>query len=183
MEEQRQIYIVISQTGTILSRIIKAVTGAVYNHASISVDPTLQTMYSFGRMHPYNPVWGGFVKESPAYGTFHRFQNTKIVVLALPVGEQVYQDIKRYLEEMYDHRAQYTYNYIGLFLALFHLAYRSRDHYYCSEFVRHVLAEFDMIGQGEITGVVHPTNFMQLPEWRVVYQGSLQDFACESLIG
>ena len=31
----KQLYIVISQTGTLLSRILKALTGAEYNHASI----------------------------------------------------------------------------------------------------------------------------------------------------
>jgi hypothetical protein len=70
------IYIVISQTGTALSRILKFVTGAKYNHASISLVPDLSTMYSFGRLHPRNPFLGGFVVESPHSGTFKRFSGT-----------------------------------------------------------------------------------------------------------
>ena len=61
----KQLYIVISQTGTLLSRILKALTGAEYNHASISLSEDLEEMYSFGRRYPYNPFWGGFVMESP----------------------------------------------------------------------------------------------------------------------
>ena len=61
----KQLYIVISQTGTLLSRILKYITGAEYNHASISLSRDLDKMYSFGRRHPYYPFWGGFVIESP----------------------------------------------------------------------------------------------------------------------
>ena len=51
--QNRQLYIVISQTGTLLSRILKQITGAEYNHASISLSRDLERMYSFGRRHPY----------------------------------------------------------------------------------------------------------------------------------
>ena len=87
----REIYIVLSHTGSIVSRIIGRVTGKVYNHASISVDASLETMYSFGRVHPYNPVWGGFVKESPNYGTFRRFSDTEVQVLAISVNDEQYR--------------------------------------------------------------------------------------------
>ena len=71
--QNRQLYIVISQTGTLLSRILKQITDAEYNHASISLSRNLERMCSFGRRHPYNPFWGGFVIESPRTGTFKRF--------------------------------------------------------------------------------------------------------------
>ena len=70
--QNKQLYIVISQTGTLLSRILKQITGAEYNHASISLSRDLERMYSFGRRNPYNPFWGGFVIESPRTGTFKR---------------------------------------------------------------------------------------------------------------
>ena len=31
-----------------------------FSHVSISLDAQLNHMYSFGRLHPYNPFWGGF---------------------------------------------------------------------------------------------------------------------------
>ena len=87
----KQLYIVISQTGTLLSRILKALTGAEYNHASISLSEDLEEMYSFGRRYPYNPFWGGFVMESPHAGTFRRFSNTKVLVLSVTVSEEQYE--------------------------------------------------------------------------------------------
>lgn len=172
----REIYIVLSHTGSIVSRIIGRVTGKVYNHASISVDASLETMYSFGRVHPYNPVWGGFVKESPNYGTFRRFSDTEVQVLAISVNEEQYRGIKQYLEWMYQDRGHYYYNYAGLFLALFHKTHWSRNHYYCSEFVRHVLKEFHVISEDTFPGIIHPESFLQLPGQKVVYQGCLLEY-------
>ncbi len=87
-QNQRYIYIIISQTGTLLSRILKMITGARYNHASLSLFEDLQPMYSFGRLQAYNPFWGGFVQESIHYGTFRRFTNTEAVIAAVPIEEE-----------------------------------------------------------------------------------------------
>ena len=84
----KQIFIVITQTGTMLSRILKRITGAEYNHASLSLSQDLTRMYSFGRMHPYNPFWGGFVIESPHAGTFRRFSDTTAIILAVEITEE-----------------------------------------------------------------------------------------------
>ena len=71
--QNKQLYIVISQTGTLLSRILKQITGAEYNHASISLSRDLERMYSFGRRHPYNPFWGGFRDRVAPYRYLQAF--------------------------------------------------------------------------------------------------------------
>ena len=63
--QNKYVYIVISQTGTILSRILKAFTHREYNHASISLKDDLSVMYSFGRKHPYNPFLGDLLQNPP----------------------------------------------------------------------------------------------------------------------
>ena len=103
----KQIYIVISQTGTLLSRILKYITGAEYNHASISLSKDLDTMYSFGRRYPYNPFWGGFVIESPHTGTFKRFSNTKAMILSMNIREDQYAELRNVLERMWKRRKKY----------------------------------------------------------------------------
>ena len=54
-EQTRKVYIVLSQTGTVLSRILKLYTRSPYNHSSIALTEDLEVMYSFGRLNPYNP--------------------------------------------------------------------------------------------------------------------------------
>ena len=101
----KQIFIVITQTGTMLSRILKRITGAEYNHASLSLSQDLTRMYSFGRRHPYNPFWGGFVIESPHVGTFRRFSDTTAVILAVEITEERYAALEATLETMWARRA------------------------------------------------------------------------------
>ena len=55
-ENKKKIYIVLTYSGTILSRIIRAYTGDEYSHVSIALDKDLEEMYSFGRLNPYNPL-------------------------------------------------------------------------------------------------------------------------------
>ena len=131
--QNKQLYIVISQTGTLLSRILKQITGAEYNHASISLSRDLERMYSFGRRHPYNPFWGGFVIESPRTGTFKRFSETKVLVLSVSVTEEQHAELKEMLDVMWKRRRKYSYNYIGLCLAYFHVVWKQEGCYYCSE--------------------------------------------------
>ena len=173
----RTIYVVISQTGTILSRILKVITGAKYNHASLSLVPDLETMYSFGRLHPYNPVHGGFVEESPHRGTFKRFRNTKVTVLSIAVTDEQYRALKEKLESMLENKDRYHYNYVGLFLAGVKIPYHQRRCYYCSEFVKEMLVRHGIRGADQLASIVEPMHFLQLPDANYVYCGKLRDFA------
>lgn len=173
---QKQIYIVVSQTGTILSRILKVITGAEYNHVSISLTNDLHTMYSFGRRHPYNPVWGGFVQESLHHGTFKRFPKTKAVVIALPVEEALYLEMESFLEKMYQEKENYGYNYLGLVLAGIRVRYSSQKRYYCSEFVQDTLLRFDLMQSGQVAPIVKPIHFLQLFNSQAIYRGILQNY-------
>lgn len=176
------VFVVLTQTGTILSRILHVVTGDAYNHASISVDDSLQTLYSFGRLHPYNPVWGGFVQESPSSGTFGRFAGTKAKVLRVPVTRQQYQQIKRHLEQMYQDRQRYHYNYLGLMLAFFHLAYQKEDCYYCSEFVKDVLVRYQITREDAFGKIVKPIELLELSGSQEIYSGILSAYSVASCI-
>ena len=176
-EMSQTIYVVISQTGTILSRILKVITGAKYNHASLSLVPDLETMYSFGRLNPYNPVHGGFVEESPHKGTFKRFRNTKVTVLSIAVTDEQYRALKEKLESMLENKDRYHYNYVGLFLAGVKIPYHQRRCYYCSEFVKEMLVRHGIRGADQLASIVEPMHFLQLPDANYVYCGKLRDFA------
>lgn len=168
--QNRQIYIVISQTGTLLSRILKQITGAEYNHASISLSRDLERMYSFGRRHPYNPFWGGFVIESPRTGTFKRFSETKVLVLSVSVTEEQHAELKEMLDVMWKRRRKYGYNYIGLCLAYFHIVWKQEGCYYCSEFVGELLTKSRVDGteqlcssSNEVVCEMHEDGKQQVP--------------------
>ncbi len=171
-----QIYVVVTQTGTILSRILKVITHADYNHVSVSTDPTLNTIYSFGRKNPYNPFFGGFVRESPKFGTFKRFSETDAVVLAIPVAPELKDEMEAKLEDMYRHKKEYHYDTLGLLLAGVKIPLERDNTYYCSSFVKDFLQEYDL-AEDEVFGQFpKPIEFLDLKEGHVVYRGKLREY-------
>ena len=172
----QHVYIVISQTGTLLSRFLKLVTKAEYNHASISLVPDLNTMYSFGRKNPYNPFRAGFVTESARFGTFKRFSQTRIVVLDVAVSEEQYLALQRRIHTMMTLKKHYHYNYLGLWLAGLRICYRQKRCFYCSEFVRDLLEKQDILDAGQMEPIVQPIHFLSLPTAQQIYTGLLRDY-------
>lgn len=83
----KKIYIILTHTGTVLSKIIKGFTKDEFSHVSIALDIELKEMYSFGRLNPNNPFCGGFVHEYIDKGTFKRFYKTRAKVYSLEVTE------------------------------------------------------------------------------------------------
>ena len=175
MADQKHIYIVISQTGTLLSRILKRITGAEYNHASLCLSDNLQYMYSFGRMNAYNPFCAGFVTESPNFGTFKRFSNTRVTVLELDISEEKYNQINEFIKQMLRNRKKYHYNYLGLWLAALHITRTKENCYYCSEFVRDILKRHEIAGAEKLCGIVQPIHFLTLG-YAPIYCGKLSEY-------
>ncbi len=172
----KNIYIVVSQTGTVLSRVLRFFTRAEYCHASISLDERLGEMYSFGRKNPYNPFYGGYVKESPDFGTFRRFKNTRAAILRFPVEEEKYEEIKRRLEEMYSNKSVYGYNYIGLCVAPFKKNHKTPCRFYCSEFVHYIFSEYSIYDVELLPEIVAPIDFYNTFAEREVFRGKISEF-------
>lgn len=170
------IYVVVSYTGTFLSRTIRWITGAQYSHASLSLESSLDTMYSFGRVKTWNPFWGGFVQESSDRRPFRRFCDVPIAVVAIPVSSITYEALHAYLDKMYQMRDSYHYNYRGLLLAAFHRSYHSPNHYYCSEFVQDLLLRFQILSPDQYKDIVHPIHLLNIENGQTIYEGTMQQY-------
>ena len=169
----KKIYIVLSQTGTLLSRVLKIVTHSPYNHSSIALQEDLQTMYSFGRLRPYNPFWGGFVCESPTRGTFKRFKNTRIRVLEIHVS--AYDMVCEIIRQMMAEQERYRYNYWGLILAAIRVPVKRQYRYYCSEFVKYLALRMALPEADHLPAIVKPMHLLSIPH-TIVYEGILREY-------
>ena len=171
----KQIYIVISQTGTLLSMILKLVTGKEYNHASFSLDYDLCDMFSFGRKDPYNPFVGVFLIEHINEGTYKRFKNTKCKVISVDVTDEQYELICEKLIEMVSNMEKYKYNLLGLFLAGLDIEFSSSNRFYCSEFVKYLL-DVSNVDISMIPNIPHPVDFLDVNDSKIIYEGCLNDY-------
>lgn len=173
----KTLYVMLSNTGAITSKILHRITKAPYNHVSISLEEDLSVSYSFGRRWKYYPWIGGFVRETPDTGVFGRFPETTIVAIPFSVTEAQYEGIRARFAAMYEKRKRYHYDWIGLFLVLFHKRWKRKYHYFCSDFVKDILVEFGVISETELPHITKPNDFLVAYGERKIYEGKLRDFA------
>lgn len=173
--ETKDIFIVLTRTGTWVSKLIRLFTGAEFNHASLSLTRDLKLMYSFGRLRPYNPIRAGFISETPNEGTFKRFPETTAVVLRVEVSNEIYESIKKLIDFMMSDPKKYHFNYLGLGYAALKKPRKKKNCYYCSEFVGEVLTENHVSGAEKLPAVVQPINFLDLP-YEQIYRGLLSEY-------
>lgn len=168
----KKIYIILTYTGTILSKIIKSYTGDEFSHVSIALDPQLRKMYSFGRLNPYNPFWGGFVHERINSGTFKRFSKTRARVYSLEIYDEQYEKLKYTIFCIKKLRRYYKFNILGLFAVGFKIKIRADKSFYCAEFVKHVLEEAKK--ETKLPELIKPEDFKQIKNLKLEYDGLLK---------
>ena len=170
----RKVYIVLTFTGTILSRIVKLYTKKEYSHVSISLDKNLNHMYSFGRIHAYNPFSAGFVQESPSFGTFKRFKNTRAKIYELEVEEKDYKKIEKIIHDFNHKKDDYGFNMIGLAAVMIPYRIKRKKHFYCAEFVKYV---FDQTSLNlSLPEIVKPEDFQKIQGLHEIYSGLLSKY-------
>ena len=170
----KDIYIVLTHSGTVLSRIIKLYTKKRYSHVSIALDIDSDKMYSFGRRNPYNPFFAGFVEESSKEGFFKRFQEAEAMIYTFQVTDEQYEGMKQLIEKFAVNKEQYKFNILGLFSVAIHKKIQRRNSFYCAEFVRYVLNEAYI--DTELPEIIIPTDFQRLKGLNVTYKGKLKDY-------
>lgn len=175
----KSIYLILTQTGSVLSSAIKIATGKKYNHISLSFDNSLHEMYSFGRKYPYNPFIGVFVVESINEGTYLRFKNTSCLVVEVSIPSDLYDRLYCNVMDMVYNKDKYKYNVKGLFLAKFDIHKEYENRFYCSEFVRYVL-DMSGIDVSMIPIIAHPMDFLNM-DYSFVYEGLLKNYESEKM--
>lgn len=176
----KNIYFVLTDTGTFLSKIIKFFMKDEYAHISLSLDKNLNNMYSFGRLNPYNPFIGGFIHESTKRGTFKRFKKTRARIMVLNITDEQYEKLKFLILKIKQNRDNFSFNVLGLFAIYFKIKLKKRRCFYCAEFVKYITekSEIDL----KLPELIRPENFKNINGAKVVYLGLLQAYNNKLLV-
>lgn len=176
----KKVYIVLSQTGTLLSRLIRLKTGAEYAHSSIALDENLRKMYSFGRLYPYIAFIGGFVRESKYFGTFRRFKKTQVSIFEIDVTDKQYEEISNNINFIKYNKKNYRFNILGLFLAGINKKNDRENTFYCAEFVKYILTKSG-VDVSYLPDVIKPEDFKKLENATLIYKGYLKEYPTEKI--
>ncbi|MED3647070.1 hypothetical protein P4475_09655 [Halalkalibacterium halodurans] len=128
MKETKHVYILLTDTGTLFTRMI--------NHASIAFDRELSELYSFGRKRPHNPFLGGFVRENVHAPLFYR---ASCAVYRCEVSLADYKAMKQKVAMIEKQQDDYRYNLLGLIGLMCKWDIQRERAFFCSQFVATIL--------------------------------------------
>lgn len=175
----KTVYIVVSNTGSVFTRMIGMYTRQPYNHVSISFDEELKVMYSFGRKLPWNPLIGGFVEEGVNKGTYARFPKTTAQVLSLNVSDESYGKLREEIDNFVLNKEKYKYNLLGVLGVIIGKEVKRSNAYFCSEFVTNTLYNSDVKLWDTPAYMVKPYDYSTNKRLKLLYEGKLSDYEKE----
>lgn len=175
-KKSESIYIMLSYTGTILSRIVKICTQKEYSHISIALDLEFDELFSFGRINPRNPFSGGFIKEEIDSGTYKLFGNTRCAIYSMKVTKEQHDKLKIFIEDFKEEQDAYRFNLVGMLGALVRKPINRDYHYFCSQFVGKGLLNAGIHDFKKDIGLLKPIDFLQMPGLTSEYEGKLADY-------
>ncbi len=170
---EKTIYIVLTDTGTLLSKAIGLYTRKDLNHASIAFDEQLNEMYSFGRKQRHNPFIGGFVKENAEEGIF---EDAACMIFSCQVSEEEYHKMRHKIRQIERYKEQYRYNFIGLFGIAFNIGIQRERAFFCSQFVATVVHDSGLTMFSIKPNMVQPHHFTKVPFLIQEFEGYLPTY-------
>lgn len=172
----KYVYILLTRSSTLMSRLVHLLTGAHYTHASLALSLSDTLFYSFGRKKWTRPLPAGFVKEPLTDGFYRAHPNTECLLLALPVHDDAYALIARRISNMENISEIYRYNILGVLFCLFGIANTRKRHYFCSQFVGDVLERSSATVLPKPSSLMHPMDYTDIANIEIVYTGNIADF-------
>lgn len=171
----KTIYILLTKSSTIVSRIVGMATLDKYTHVSISFDDCLQPMYSSARKNGKTMFPAGPCSENFHHGYLGSHTAIPCALYTLSVPDEIYFAARDAARRIIDNADYYRYNIIGLFLCRMHIAYHRRRHFFCSQFVGDVLEGSNALKLPKDSTLMRPSDYTRIPELTCVFTGRLME--------
>jgi hypothetical protein len=173
MAGDKEIYILLTGTGSWLSRVIQWYTRAPLNHASIAFDEELTEVYSFGRKYENNPLVGGLVQED-IHTPF--FRGAECAVYSCRVDRRQYRLMRSCVEEMLKEQDRYKYHILGLVGLVLNRKLERKDAFFCSQFVSSVFEQAGITLLDKPPHLTTPGDLAGSPLLREIYKGPVTGY-------
>jgi len=173
----KEVYVLLTCTGTIFSKAIKHLTKSEYTHSSISLDINCSGLYSFARRQVFPPLPAGFVKEDLSTGILAKYSHCKCAMYKAKVDDATYAKIAMELKSMAAVCDSYPYSCVGPICCFLHIPYHSTGKFFCSEFVADILERNGAINLSKPASLMRPNDFTKMDDLELVFKGTLDELA------
>lgn len=179
----KEVYIVTTYTGTVLSSMIKHLSKVPYAHVSISLDQALSPMYGMGRVYARTPIIAGLVQENISQGLYALKPNTKCRVYSLMISEQQYDKLRYNLNSTWKNRKSYKYDVKALIRLKINKPKPIKENkYVCSNFVADILEMSGIKIFEKPSYMIQPKDFLNNNKLQLVYEGLLSDYNLRNVL-
>lgn len=170
----KKIYLILTHSGSVPSRIIKIFTRYGYSHVALALDENLDKMYTFGRKKLNNAFNGGFIIETIESEFYHKFKNTHCLVYSLEISDRNYLRLQAAVEQFVLNSERYHYDIIGLIFKSINIKISRKNYFVCTDFISYLLKTSDVHTFNK--KVIKPRDFMAIPHKELIYSGLLSEY-------
>ena len=163
---KKKIYILLTKFGDIRGRILSAVTGSYYTHASLGLEEDPNTFYSF--------VLKGFRIEKLSRYLKPGRDPYPVRLYEIKVSEKTYQTIRENIKWFVAYKSRMHYTTFGLALSVLRIPYQRKFAYFCSQFVAHVLQKGGIVPSHHRPALYLPQDLSDVPGTTLLFSGNMQ---------
>lgn len=171
----KTIYILLTRSDTLLSRLVQLFTTDPYTHASISFDACLQPLYSSARKNGETMFPAGPCTEVFHRGFYHKHRNIPCALYELSVPEEVYELARQEAQHFAANSHLYSFNILGLILCKLNIPFHPKYKFFCSQFVAEILLRSSALELPKDTSLMKPMDYTRIPQLQCRFRGLLRD--------
>lgn len=171
----KQIYILLSKTETLPSRLIHRTTGGSFTHTSLALTPKTNRFFSYARRTLNNPLNAGLIVEDIHALVFARYPNCHCALYTIEISDEAYEKIKQFISLYLQNYKKAKYNFFGVIPLRFGIRIQRRWRLVCSQFVAIALQESGEIELPKDPYLMLPNDFPQIKGVKKIYDGILKD--------
>lgn len=174
------VYVLLTYTGTAMSKIIKFVTKEPYSHISISFDTSMQELYSFGRKTYDDDM--KFIKESIKEGIMKdTAADGRYSLYVMFVTKEEHEMMRKKLDEFIAMSDKLKYSLKGLFNFILGRETTDDGEYFCSQFVAEIIRAGRETVFSKHPSLYSPYQIIKTKPFKFVSKGSLVNYNEEAI--
>lgn len=171
----RDIYIVLSRTGTMFSNIIALFTQKEYSHVSLSLDSSFTQMFSFGRKIPTKVLPAGLVEENLYDGVFAMYPKSRCLIYKVSITNEQFIFLQNEIDKFFKNKDNYKYSVLGTVTAYFNKPFKREYYYFCSQFVSELLIKSGIYKTDKLPEVIKPMDLLEIDNIEFIYEGFINE--------
>ena len=146
-EKNKTVYVLLTRSATITSRLVQIFTFSKYSHSSIALTRD-------GSFYSFNPKVG-FTTERPI--AQKKRKDSKCVLNAIQVTDEAYAEIESRINWFIENPDEYKFNYAGMVFTILRIPVGTENRYFCSQFISDLLKK-----SGALPGKKHSSRYLPM---------------------